>query len=176
MRMMLQARRGEVWWVDFLVNPHDIEGMADAIHRAVTMPAEERRSRMRRLRRTIRKHDVFWWVDSFLRAAIARDLSTFAPSEDYLPQPVQTGQLAGSASRIGRQTEIPRSWLGSANHRVMVSAAPVSDRQDQQYRGQGQCDPVRRNQRPGLQKHPVEQPQENAGTEGEQHPQRDVAG
>jgi hypothetical protein len=31
---------------------------------------------------------VFWWVDSFLRAAIARDLSAFAPSEEYLPQPV----------------------------------------------------------------------------------------
>jgi trehalose 6-phosphate synthase/phosphatase len=78
-----QLQRGAL-----LVNPHDIEGMADAIHRAVTMPPEERRSRMRRLRRTIRKHDVFWWVDSFLRAAIARDLSAFAPSADYLPQPV----------------------------------------------------------------------------------------
>jgi hypothetical protein len=32
---------------------------------------------MRRMRRSIRQHDVFWWVDSFLRAAISRDLRHF---------------------------------------------------------------------------------------------------
>ena len=29
------------------------------------------------MRRSIRRQDVFWWVDSFLRAAIARDLRAF---------------------------------------------------------------------------------------------------
>ena len=56
-----------------LVNPYDIEGVANAIHRAYNMSANERRIRMRRLRKSIRKHDIFWWVDSFLRAAIAYD-------------------------------------------------------------------------------------------------------
>jgi hypothetical protein len=32
---------------------------------------------MRRMRRAIRRQDVFWWVDSFLRAAISRDLRHF---------------------------------------------------------------------------------------------------
>jgi trehalose 6-phosphate synthase len=31
----------------------------------------ERRARMKRLRHTIRRYDVFWWVDAFLDAALA---------------------------------------------------------------------------------------------------------
>ena len=56
-----------------LVNPYDIEGVANAIHQAYNMSTNERRIRMRRLRKSIRKYDIFWWVDSFLRAAIAYD-------------------------------------------------------------------------------------------------------
>ncbi len=66
-----------------LVNPYDIEGVADTLHRAFTMSDVERRARMRRMRRSIRKSDVFWWVDSFLRAAIAKDLSAFPQPEDH---------------------------------------------------------------------------------------------
>jgi trehalose 6-phosphate synthase len=65
-----------------LVNPHDVERTADAIHRALTMPAEERRSRMHKLRRSVRERDVFWWVDLFLRAAFATDLSGFPLLEE----------------------------------------------------------------------------------------------
>jgi trehalose 6-phosphate synthase len=71
-----------------LVNPNDIEGVADAIHNMVTMHAAERRIRMRRLRRIIRERDVFWWVDSFLRAAITKDLSAFPAPEKSVPAPV----------------------------------------------------------------------------------------
>ena len=65
-----------------LVNPYDIEGVADTLHRAHTMTDEERRARMRRMRRSIRASDIFWWVDSFLRAAIAKDLSAFPQPDD----------------------------------------------------------------------------------------------
>lgn len=60
-----------------LVNPYDVEGVAEAIRLAYAMPPSERAARMRRMRRSIRRQDVFWWVDSFLRAAIARDLRAF---------------------------------------------------------------------------------------------------
>jgi trehalose 6-phosphate synthase/phosphatase len=60
-----------------LVNPYDIEGVADAIRRAFGMEHEERQARMRRMRSSIREQDVFWWVDSFLRAAITKDLRAF---------------------------------------------------------------------------------------------------
>lgn len=49
-----------------LVNPHDVDAAADAIHRAFHMSREERRDRMRRLRREVRRNDVFRWVRSFL--------------------------------------------------------------------------------------------------------------
>lgn len=69
-----------------LVNPYDEEGVADTIYSAVTMPMEERRQRMNRLRASIKKHDIYWWVNSFLEAAIAKRLNNFPVVEDYLPQ------------------------------------------------------------------------------------------
>jgi trehalose 6-phosphate synthase len=59
-----QLRRNAV-----LVNPYDIEGMAGAIYRAYNMSLEERQSRMRRMRNSVQRRDIFWWVDSFLRTA-----------------------------------------------------------------------------------------------------------
>jgi trehalose 6-phosphate synthase len=51
--------------------------VAEAIRTAYFMPQAARIARMRALRRSIRRQDVFWWVDSFLRAAIARGLRAF---------------------------------------------------------------------------------------------------
>jgi trehalose 6-phosphate synthase/phosphatase len=78
-----QLQRGAL-----LVNPYDIEGVADTIHRAYTMSDDERRTRMRRLRRSIREYDIFWWVDAFLRAAIAKDLSAYPLPENYVGEGV----------------------------------------------------------------------------------------
>lgn len=52
-----------------VVNPHDVDEVAGALQRALTMPEPEKRRRMRWLRDTIRAHDVHAWVDAFLRAA-----------------------------------------------------------------------------------------------------------
>ena len=72
-----------------LVNPYDIEGVADAIHRAYHMDKGERQARMRRMRRSIREYDVFWWVDSFLRAAITKDLRAFPQPDSYAGEVVE---------------------------------------------------------------------------------------
>ncbi len=37
---------------------------------------------MRRLRRSVRDHDIFRWVDSFLDAAIAKSLEHFERREE----------------------------------------------------------------------------------------------
>jgi trehalose 6-phosphate synthase len=75
-----------------LVNPYDVQGVAEAIRTAHAMPVAERTARMRRMRRSIQRQDVFWWVESFLRAAVARGLRDFAPPaaskalpEDQIP-------------------------------------------------------------------------------------------
>jgi trehalose 6-phosphate synthase/phosphatase len=50
---------------------------------------EDRRSRVCRLRRGIRECDIFWWVDSYLQAAIERDLSAYPqPEETPAPDPM----------------------------------------------------------------------------------------
>lgn len=76
-----------------LVNPYDIEGVADALRLAVDMDPAERHSRMRRMRNSIREYDVFWWVDSFLRAAITKDLSAFPQPEGRAEEDASEYQL-----------------------------------------------------------------------------------
>jgi trehalose 6-phosphate synthase len=52
-----------------LVNPYDVRAVASAIKAAHEMPYAERIRRMRAMRRSIRQHDVYRWVDDFLAAA-----------------------------------------------------------------------------------------------------------
>ena len=54
-----------------LVNPYDVEDMAEAIYRAVTMETDERRSRMRRMRAHVREHNIYGWA-GLLLAELAR--------------------------------------------------------------------------------------------------------
>lgn len=48
------------------VNPHDIEGLKDAIMTAVEMSPAEQKRRMRVLRRRVRDHDIAGWSQRFL--------------------------------------------------------------------------------------------------------------
>ncbi|MBW2242603.1 MAG: bifunctional alpha,alpha-trehalose-phosphate synthase (UDP-forming)/trehalose-phosphatase [Deltaproteobacteria bacterium] len=50
------------------VNPFDLDGTAEAIHRALTMDEEERASRIAAMRRRERRDDVEAWVEHFLAA------------------------------------------------------------------------------------------------------------
>jgi trehalose 6-phosphate synthase len=52
----------------YLVNPHDLEGVKDAIEAALNQPVEEGRRRMRAMRRQVLVHDVDRWARSFLDA------------------------------------------------------------------------------------------------------------
>jgi trehalose 6-phosphate synthase len=52
----------------YLVNPHDLEGVKDAIEAALNQTVEEGRRRMRALRRQVLTHDVDRWARSFLEA------------------------------------------------------------------------------------------------------------
>ncbi len=52
-----------------VVNPFDIDAVADALHRALAMPEDERRARMSALRDRVRARDVHAWVAGFLGGA-----------------------------------------------------------------------------------------------------------
>ncbi len=50
------------------VNPYHPETMAEGIYRSLTMPKEEKRQAMERMREVVRRNDIYWWVEQFLRA------------------------------------------------------------------------------------------------------------
>jgi trehalose 6-phosphate synthase len=52
----------------FMVNPHDLEGVKEAIRLAVTAGPKEARDRMSRMRRKTYRRDVYDWAESFLLA------------------------------------------------------------------------------------------------------------
>jgi len=70
-----------------LVNPYDVEGMADAIYQAFKMGTRERKQRMRRMRRQIQRHDIYAWVEEFLAAALQNAGHAVAAPLEYQPRP-----------------------------------------------------------------------------------------
>jgi trehalose 6-phosphate synthase len=68
-----------------LVNPYDVESMASAIRDAFAMTYEERARRMRQLRASVRRYDIYRWVEGFLNAAISRHLGDFPVMTEYIP-------------------------------------------------------------------------------------------
>jgi trehalose 6-phosphate synthase len=53
------------------INPFDVDAQADALHRALLMPADERADRIREIKRIVRENDVGKWL-SAQQADIAR--------------------------------------------------------------------------------------------------------
>jgi trehalose 6-phosphate synthase len=51
-----------------LVNPYDLDGVADAIAHAHAMPMAERKERWHALHRRLRRHDITLWRRKFLEA------------------------------------------------------------------------------------------------------------
>jgi trehalose 6-phosphate synthase len=51
-----------------IVNPYDVDAMAESLHRALVMPIEERRERQAALLARIRRQDARAWLTSFLAA------------------------------------------------------------------------------------------------------------
>jgi trehalose 6-phosphate synthase len=49
-----------------IINPYDVDGFAAALIRAIDMPREERRARMRALRRVVAGRNVFGWASDIL--------------------------------------------------------------------------------------------------------------
>jgi trehalose 6-phosphate synthase/phosphatase len=77
-----------------LVNPYDIQTVADSILLAATMPRRERVRRMKRLRQNVRTEDVYWWVRRFLECSGIRIDATTSETADASGEPgVPIGEL-----------------------------------------------------------------------------------
>lgn len=53
------------------VNPHDVDGLAETMDMAISLPAREVTRRMRRMREVVRGHTVYDWAESFMNALSA---------------------------------------------------------------------------------------------------------
>jgi trehalose-6-phosphate synthase len=65
-----------------IVNPYDAEQLADSIHFALEMRPEEQSDRMRRMRETLREHNIYRWagnlIEDLTKIRIAPAISTKA--------------------------------------------------------------------------------------------------
>jgi trehalose 6-phosphate synthase/phosphatase len=84
-----------------LVNPYDVERTAEALHRALTMPEDERRTRMAALRERVSTHDVHWWARTFV-SRLERGPAPVAPEVGWSPASEIRSALdrAASAQRL----------------------------------------------------------------------------
>jgi len=71
-----------------LVNPYDVEGVAETLYNASAMSCEERARRMRHLRSSVRRYNIYRWVENFLSAGISRHLQDYPVIREYIPPEV----------------------------------------------------------------------------------------
>ncbi|HZW42955.1 MAG TPA: trehalose-6-phosphate synthase [Dermatophilaceae bacterium] len=64
----------------FICNPHDIEGVKQTIMRAITAPEDERRRRMKTMRKRVADNDVQQWASRYLKALAAAPLKPHRPT------------------------------------------------------------------------------------------------
>ena len=95
-----------------IVNPFDIEGMAEAILQGLNMPLGERKERWTAMMEVLERNDITAWRESFVRALSATDRA--AVSSRRPPQP------ATLARRRYRRDARPLR-LGFAGRRVLHS-------------------------------------------------------
>jgi len=69
-----------------LVNPYHIEHVSRSIYQAFSMEPNEKRKRMKKLRRTIYKNDIFHWVNSFVGAS-TNDSTNIPEIDLFVPTP-----------------------------------------------------------------------------------------
>ena len=74
-----------------IINPYDVEGFTDALERAIDMPVDERRRRMRAMRRIVAGRNIFGWASDILE-----DLESLNPSA----LPPVPGRAPGEHERV----------------------------------------------------------------------------
>ncbi len=80
-----------------LVNPHDTDGVAAALRRALEMPLDERQERFARMMAVLKQYDIAQWASSFLNA---------------LSFPPQTVRLGGNSRVSAARLGLGASWGG----------------------------------------------------------------
>jgi trehalose 6-phosphate synthase/phosphatase len=83
-----------------VINPYDIKRAAEVYYRALTMPVDERRTRLRALRSRVMANDAQHWIAAFLRAledaSARRETPALRPSSSAAVHDAVRGMRAAS--------------------------------------------------------------------------------
>jgi trehalose 6-phosphate synthase len=71
-----------------VVNPYDIVGVAEAMHRGLEMGRDERRDRMQRMRRQVMENNIYRWAANVLGALSEIRLEDNAAPETAPSSPI----------------------------------------------------------------------------------------
>jgi trehalose 6-phosphate synthase len=72
-----------------LVNPFSADEMADAILQALTMPEDDRRRRMQKMRESVAANNVYRWAGKFLSALTKFEFPDVSPSVNGSAHPLK---------------------------------------------------------------------------------------
>ncbi|MBI1949218.1 MAG: bifunctional alpha,alpha-trehalose-phosphate synthase (UDP-forming)/trehalose-phosphatase [Deltaproteobacteria bacterium] len=102
------------------VNPYDVAGMAQAIHRALTMSARERITRMTGLRQRVTKYNDDWWSRTFMET-----LETVSARAEH--RPVGYTPAADIKAAVDELRSAERLVLMTDYDGTLVPIAPTPD-------------------------------------------------
>ena len=102
----------------FICNPHDIEGVKQTIMRAINTPVDERRRRMKAMRKRVADHDVQRWASRYLEALACAPATPHrsarpSPGSDWAPN-ATTGPPFGPPTEPQRRSTGERGGPGAA--------------------------------------------------------------
>jgi trehalose-6-phosphate synthase len=80
-----------------LVNPYDVQQVAEGIHRALEMPEEEQIRRMAAMRQVVREHNVYQWAAHLLSDVTEIRIDTAERPETPQPQTPQPQTAANES-------------------------------------------------------------------------------
>jgi trehalose 6-phosphate synthase len=80
-----------------LVNPHDIDGLARTVNRALVMPIEERRERWSAMMAKLEAAPLDAWFSDFVEALVdSRAVTPISARDDHTPLPFRSPRSAGA--------------------------------------------------------------------------------
>jgi trehalose 6-phosphate synthase/phosphatase len=85
-----------------LVNPNNIGEIADTLNRALTMPVNEQRARLRRMQKRLKKHDVVKWAAAFIDKLERIHHRQSDIRKKYI-RPAQVREIAASFRKAARK-------------------------------------------------------------------------
>jgi trehalose 6-phosphate synthase len=104
-----------------IVNPYNVDEIADAIEIALKMDKTERIARHAAMVKTIEQYDTFAWSRSFLEA-----LSN-TRGHDAVPDGPASAELKNKLRQLARRTEPPSDAAGSVSH-TSTRSRPTTNR------------------------------------------------